>query len=214
MGGLTNASTLPQINLYRPPADRVELNPGARVLLYSGVVVCLAVIALAAVGEVYLSGLRSDREMAAQRLSGAEQRLSQATAALRTPTQDPFLEAEQARLAEELANLEAALDVLTRHRSNAQDGFSNVFTGLARQTRDGIWLNRIALSAGGEQLSLGGQAVDPALIPGLLQALSSEQAFRGRSFRDVRFDRPIDRENGVIDFELHSAEAVGGGDAG
>ena len=49
-----------------------------------------------------------------------------------------------------------------------------------------------------------GQALQAALVPRLLRSLGNEAIFSGRTFREVRFERPADGGSGVLNFELRS----------
>lgn len=207
MGGLDTPVVIQEINLYRPVASATSLNPGARMLLFTAVAVFAGVIALAFLGELYLSGMQVDRDAAAERLAQSRERLVEAEARLVPPPTDPFLESEFARLNETTVGLQATLDTLTEHRANTGIGFSAVFNGLARNTIDGLWFDRVDLRAGGALLSLRGQALQPALVPQLLQSLADEPAFAGRNFRKVSFERRTRETDAVIDFELQSAPA-------
>jgi len=214
MGSLTPGQSLPQVNFYRPVRRGVALNPGTRVLLFTAVAVFLGVMTLAALGEVYLADVRADREAAAERLRQSQQQLADAQARRSAPPVDPFLEAEFDRLDKTARQLRQTLAAVRQHRTNAHGGFADVFAGLARHPVDGLWLNRIGLTAGGAHLSLGGRTHEPALVPQWLQSLADEQAFVGRSFRKVWFERRGEAGSALIDFELRSGAAEGNGDAG
>ena len=51
-------------------------------------------------------------------------------------------------------------------------------------------------------------------MPRLLQTLAGEQAFAGRSFRKVTFERQESEAGALIDFELRSAQSEEIDDAG
>ena len=61
---------------------------------------------------------------------------------------------------------------------------------------------------------LKGQALEPELVPQLLQTLAHEPAFSGRSFRKVTFERRDLEVRQVVEFELRSAESGELDDAG
>lgn len=214
MGGVAPEVRVQQINLYRPVATGTQLNPGAKVLLSAAVGVFVVVLLLALAGELYLSGVRADRDIVAQRLQQSQQRLAEAQSRLKPPPPDPFLEAERTRLTESAAKLHQTLDALAQHRAASGGGFSAIFEGLARNPVDGLWFNKVGLRHGGEHLWLRGQTLKAALVPKLLQTLAGEAAFTGRSFRKVSFERTGDEADSVIDFELRSADEGEQGDAG
>jgi hypothetical protein len=214
MGSVASRPTPPQINFYRPARRGVALNPGTRVLLFTAIAVFLGVMTLAGLGELYLAGVRADREAAAERLRQSQQQLAEVQTRRATPPVDPFLEAEYERLDKTAGQLRQTLDAVRQQRADADGGFAEVFAGLARNPVDGLWLNRIGLTSGGTHLSLGGRTYEPALVPKWLQTLATEQAFAGRSFRKARFERRGEAGGALIEFELRSGAAEEGGDAG
>lgn len=214
MGRVASDVIVQQINLHRPVATGTQLNPGAKVLLFAAVGVFAAVLLLALAGEFYLSGVRADRDVVAQRLQQSQQRLVEAQSRLEPPPVDPFLQAERTRLTEAADGLRKTLDSLAQHRAASGGGFSAIFEGLARNPVDGLWFNKVGLRQGGEHLWLRGQTLEAALVPKLLQTLADEAAFSGRSFRKVSFERQGGEADAVIDFELRSAGEGEQGDAG
>lgn len=209
MGGLVQ-----QVNLYRGRAASNASSAGARLLLFSAVGALLAVVLLAVAGEFYLSALQSQRVQAAAALQQQESELAALKEQLNDAKPDPFLEAELARLGEARTRLNMNLTTIVQQRAAAPQGFSAVFASLARNTLDGLWFNNVGLSAGGSEMQLKGQAVEPALVPRLLQSLANEQAFAGRTFRKVRFERQEREAGAIVDFELRSAQTEEVGDAG
>jgi len=108
------------------------------------------------------------------------------------------------------AELEAKADLLGRLGSAGGPndlGFSSHLTGLARRRVDGLWLQSIRLSAGGQSLELGGQTLAPARLPELLQLLGSEPSFAGRTFKSLRLERAA-ADSGAIAFWVSTDEAA------
>ena len=125
-----------------------------------------------------------------------------------------YLQAELVRLRAVRNGLNLNLAAIARQTGARSTGFSAYFGGLARNTLDGLWLSNVALSAGGEEMLLKGQATEPQLVPRLLQTLAHEQAFAGRTFREVSFERREVETGALIDFELRSAQVEEVDDAG
>jgi len=209
MGGVVQ-----QINLYRGHEAASASSAGARRLVYAGVGALAIVLGLGFAGEVYLSGINADREAVAGRLHKRETALAAFKQKLPSPVLDPFLEAELTRLHEVQTSLNANLAAIGRHKGLASSGFSAFFGGLARNTLDGIWLSNVDVAAGGSEMSLRGQAIEPALVPRLLQSLATEKAFAGRTFRKVSFERRELEGKALVDFELRSAQSEEVDDAG
>lgn len=209
MGGLAQ-----QINLYRGPKKADAATNSVRVLLFAGVGSVCLVLMLVVAGEFYLSGVTADRAAVAGKLRQREAALAEYAANMRRPEIDPFLEAELTRLRQAKDRLNRNLAEIARQSGARSDGFSAYFGGLARNTLDGLWFQNVALSAGGEEMLLKGQATEPQLVPRLLQILAKEQAFNGRTFRKVSFERRELEAGALIDFELRSAQLEEVDDAG
>ena len=87
-------------------------------------------------------------------------------------------------------------------------GFSPYLEGLARSVVDRLWLSDIRIDQGGDTLRLAGHSLEPALVPALISALGSAEAYRGHEFRTVELLRSPDHA-GRIDFVLASGAAEG-----
>ena len=203
-----------QVNLYRGHQSAVGKRVDARILLYAGLGALCLVVMLAAGGEIYLQQLSSKRVLLAQDLSAREAELATFKSTLTPPPLDPHLESELGRLRETRDQLNANLVAIAQHTDAASDGFSDYFAGLARNTLDGLWFMNVAVSAGGTEMMLRGQALQPELVPRLLQTLVHEPAFSGRSFRKVTFERRDLEARPLVEFELRSAPSVELDDAG
>jgi hypothetical protein len=209
MGGVTQ-----QVNLFRGRAGQAQSPAGVRLLLLSGVVAMLAVVALAVGGEVYLAGIQAERDRVAGALEQRRQQVEASRQAAGALTPDPHIEAELERLNLTRRHLMASLVAVGREQSGSSKGFADFFAGLARNTTDGIWFQRVKLAAGGAEVVLNGQTLEPALVPRFLQTLAVEAAFKGLSFRDVLFERRTAEQEAIVDFELRTATSGEAGDAG
>ena len=203
-----------QVNLYRGHKSAAGKSDDTRILLYAGLGALCLVVLLAGGTEVYLQQLSSKRAQVAQDLSARKAELAKLKSTLTPPPLDPHLESELARLRGTRDELNANLAAIAQHTNAASGGFSEYFSGLARNTLDGLWFRNVALSAGGSEMLLKGQALEPELVPQLLQTLAGESAFSGRSFRKVTFERRDLEARPVVEFELRSAESMEANDAG
>jgi len=209
VGGLVQ-----QINLYRGHDARSTADAKVRLLVISGVGALCFVLVLAIAGEIYLSGVAEDRALVAENLRHREQELAKYSATFAVPPIDPHLEAELTRLRAVKHGLNTNLMLIARQTGTRSEGFSAYFGGLARNALDGLWFNNVAVSAGGERMLLKGRAIEPELVPRLLQTLRNEQAFAGRTFRKVTFERQESKSGPLINFELRSAQSEEVDDAG
>ncbi|MGB5638623.1 MAG: hypothetical protein WBM58_05495 [Sedimenticolaceae bacterium] len=209
MGGLVQ-----EVNLYRGHEARSAVSAGGRRLFFSAVGAMVAVLVLALAGELYLAGVRADRALVAENLRLHEVKLADFKQTLASPMPDPFLESELARLREARIRIDANLVAIGEQRGLESNGFSTFFGGLARNTLEGLWFRNVEIAAGGSELLLKGQTTEPALVPRLLQTLATEDAFAGRTFRKVTFERREHEGGTLVDFELRSAESEDVDDAG
>ena len=203
-----------QVNLYRGHKSAVGKTADTRILLYAGLGPLCLVLLLAGGTELYLQQLSSQRALVAQDLSDRNTEVATFKSTLTPPPLDPHLESELARLRETRDELNANLAAIAQHTNTASGGFSDYFSGLARNTLDGLWFRNVAVSAGGSEMLLKGQALEPELVPQLLQTLANESAFSGRTFRKVTFERRDLDARPVVEFELRSAQSVELDDAG
>ncbi|MCB1773198.1 MAG: hypothetical protein KDI88_06240 [Gammaproteobacteria bacterium] len=209
MGGV-----IQQVNLYRESAGQAKLPAGVRLVLVSGVVAMLAVVALAVTGEFYLAGIEAERDAVAEAMQQRQQQVEASREAATALTPDPHLAAELERLGQTRRHLMSSLVAVSREQSDKGKGFAAFFAGLGRNATDGIWFRRVKLAAGGAEVVLNGQTLEPALVPRFLQTLAVERAFEGLNFRDALFERRTAGQEAIVDFELRTAIAEEGGDAG
>jgi hypothetical protein len=67
-------------------------------------------------------------------------------------------------------------------------GFGDYLTGLARQSREGLWLTGFTVTAGGSGMVLRGRTLDKGMLPEYVQRLNAEPAFAGKSFAGLQVD--------------------------
>lgn len=99
----------------------------------------------------------------------------------------------QAQLINELTNELRAQRKLSRYFATdvprEAPVFSEYLDALARRHQQGMWLTDIEILSGGEQLRLGGSALNPKTVPDFLRALSAELAYAGRTFSSLLVNR-------------------------
>jgi len=96
-----------------------------------------------------------------------------------------------------------ALNYLSGNDSGNMTGFSFLMQGLGRK-RDNInnlWLKKIQFSRGGYNMRLSGSSYQPELLPKFIQALSDEEIYKDREFREIKILRSTENKK-VIDFVL------------
>jgi hypothetical protein len=144
--------------------------------------------------------LDSLREEAAQ----AAQRIVQLAETHPPARADRALQVEVERRENERAAKSELLRLLSSQSLGNTQGFSPHLTALARRRVNGVWLREIRLVEGGGELWLAGSALEPELVPRLLQHLRDEAPFAGTTFRRLRVERAAD-DAGYVDFGLDTS---------
>lgn len=192
-----------QINLHQPIFRK------QRALFSARIVLRLCAIWALALAVIYALGLWSDQQLRAEHVRLQTERDAAAAnlqkiTALRSsdPGRSQMLAQELASLQTQLAQKEAVLQLLSRGELGSAAGFAPQIDTLADRRIAGVWLTRVALTEGGREISLQGQAVRSELLPEYLERLSGESGFPGARFGDVRLERQPDTDE--VAFELHT----------
>ncbi len=137
-------------------------------------------------------------------LAATELEASRAALATAPPPVDPETQ---------LANLRARRDArisllrdMTARRSRTDVSFASLLAGLARQDREGIWLERIAFSNGGEDIELEGRVERAKALPAYLRRLGDESSFANRRFRTLAVERAAEPTSAAT-FRIATREA-------
>lgn len=96
-----------------------------------------------------------------------------------------------------------ALNFLSGNDVGNTSGFSFLMQGLGRK-RDSIndlWLKKIKFSRGGYDLHLSGSSYQAELLPRFIQALSDEELYKNREFKEIEILRSKNNKK-VVDFVL------------
>ncbi len=196
-----------QINLYQPQLwEKKPPLPGSTILLV-GVLALLLILLLSALTSWRQGGLESDLALLEARQKEAIDRIAEAQSKYPPRQKDPALEAQLATLTGERNALIPLFDLLATGKLGNTRGFSPLLAGLARQGEKELWLRRVTLEIGGEQLVLEGSALRPEIVPRYLQQLSREEAFSGREFSSLKMNRP-EEHPGRVDFLLRTTPEV------
>lgn len=197
-----------QINLYQSEF-RIEKQPlSAATLLNIITVVSAVLVLLYGFNYWQLTQARQQLVQLQQEKTAQEARLAELIR-----THKPLVKSQ--RLAEDIKQYESwvsvrqqAINVLSEKRFGNTEGFAEYFTGLARQKINGLWITGLRFSEGGRQLGMQGSALEPELVPQLLQQLSAEDIFTGTRFDSLLMHRQDDKKQ-QVDFQLKSINDEG-----
>lgn len=200
-----------------------------QVLTLNALAVCLAVVLPALFGvQAYFQrdvvGLAEEARSAeavlkAQR--GYTDKLKAEAAGRKASAQ---LEAETARLEEELKQARDAMDALKGGVIGSQQGFAEYLRAFSRQSTTGLWLTGLTIDGGGE-IEIRGRTLTADLVPRYIQRLNREQVLAGRSFARLEMSQPkVEPEKArdkevktgaraarYLEFSLATAELAGPG---
>ena len=105
------------------------------------------------------------------------------------PKLDAQLDADIARLENELKNAREAMAALKGGAFGNQQGFAEYLRAFSRQSMNGLWLTGFTISGSGD-LEIRGRVLSPDLVPSYIQRLNKEKVLAGRSFARLEMNRP------------------------
>ena len=191
-----------KINLYHN-------NLKKKVLLFSFLRLTQASLALfiilglvQAANEYLYYSTKSQINLNEKLLTEKTQRLNVFQASLPKMQRDLSLQVRLHQLEKDLVNKQTVLDVLSNKKLGNTSGFTQHFEGLARQTIKGLWITRAHFLQGGTELDIQGKSNQPDLVPKYLQALSSEDAFKGTEFNSFVIQK--NNKSNTLEFKLNN----------
>jgi type II secretory pathway pseudopilin PulG len=180
-----------QINLYNAAFIPKQPLLTAQNLALAALVVYGVLAALGTWASVAASRKTAEASLAQAQAKQAQELFDVALKASAARKPSPALQAEidhtQALLSmrdEVLAELNKGMGA----DGKAGAGFGDYLTGLARQSRDGLWLSGFTVAADGSGMVLRGRTLDKSLLPDYVRRLNSEPAFSGKSFAGMQMD--------------------------
>lgn len=171
-----------QINLYE-----VRLRPRRLVLTGQRMVMAwVVVIALSGAWAFWARGQAESANAEAARLvvetkewQAKHEALARQMAEKRLPA---ALQNELDTARAMLTVRQEVIGLLDSGRLGNAEGFSGIFTGFSRQADRELWLTGFVVSLGGQEIEIHGKLFDSTRLPGYVQRLSTDPAFKGRRF--------------------------------
>ncbi len=174
-----------QINLYQPILGAEKRLFSAQAIAIAVVLFALSLGAISAFAGWRVRSAERDRRARGSRCGARGRHRTRARRRwLRAASRESLDAACAAARRPTSASANRCSSAVRRGAADLMSGFSARLEALGRRQLDGLWLNRIVLSAGERRLALVGAANDPRLVPKYLDALATE-----RSLGDARFDR-------------------------
>lgn len=193
-----------EINLYQPIFRRQRKVFTAIAMLQVSVAVLVGLLLVYGYGMWRIQALGSELTGLQKQRDSASRRLAELSKQLPGQERSRQLQAQVARLSQELDVRQQVQNLLTTGVYGNRRGFSEYLAGLARQRVEGLWLTDVEISEGERDVGIAGSALEPELVPTYVQRFSAEPAFQGRRFRTLRMERP-ESDPGRIDFVLRTS---------
>ena len=179
-----------QINLFNPIFLKQKKVFASAPMVRALGLLLVGVALLVAYGTQNVAALERRAADGATRLAQLQQRMAAVTVeyAPRQPSRELGVE-----LATAEAHLRALRDVstvLARGDIGNTAGYSAYFKALARQNVSGMWLTGVSIVGAGNEIGVQGRALDAQLVPEFMGRLAHEPALHGKTFGDLRIERP------------------------
>lgn len=191
-----------QVNLYQ---GEFHLRYNYRRVGVAGIFLLLALV-FAAVNsyQIYIANhLRPELESKTNALKSFEQSYDILQAKAEPKATDMNLVAQMERVKRNNAEKRRALNYLSGNNTGNTSGFSFLMQGLGKKRDDinDLWLKKIKFSRGGYDLHLNGSSYQPDLLPKFIQALSEEEIYKDREFKEIKILRSKGNKK-IMDFIL------------
>jgi hypothetical protein len=193
-----------QVNLYQE-----EFFPSynyRRISVVGSFLLLLVILIVINFYQTYTANqLRIELENKASTLKTLEQSYAILEVKAKPKAKDMNLVADLEIMKRNNAEKRRALNYLSGNDEGNISGFSFLMQGLGKK-RDSIndlWLKKIRFSRGGYDLHLSGSSYQPELLPKFIQALSEEEIYKEREFKEIKILRSKDNKK-MIDFILNT----------
>lgn len=195
-----------QINLYRAAYLKQREWLGLTTVVALALGLLLLVGIAAGVARMQASRLEAETAVLAPQLKALQEQAQALSRSLASAQPDAQLEAKLAATREQLAVSRQVVAVLDKGLGADTTNFAEYLRGFARQTPKGVWLTRVVIRAGGDDMEIHGRLLDAALLPDYIRRLNGEPAFRGRSFAALQLEEGKLENSAVTGAEKSAAE--------
>ncbi len=192
-----------QINFYRPDLVRKQ-----GVLDLNTVLQMISVIVIGMIliyGWSHWQGRRLETELFQMQkwLSGRTETLARTGQQVANSDQTRQLQAQLKTLGRERIDRSKTLSILEQNQPDQGFRLSVFMKALSEKVPDNLWLTRFSVDGQRKGISIQGRALNPALIPELIERLSQEKDLIGIDFRQMEIeDAP--GNGSPVTFSLHS----------
>lgn len=178
-----------QINLFNPLFLKQRKIFSATAMAAALGVLLVGVLAVGWYARHNVGQLQAEADSGRELLAQREERLNKVKAEFAPRLRSAEMEAQLAEAEAHIAALRKVAGVLERGELGNKRGYAEYFRALARQNPAGVWLTGVSISGAGNELTLKGRALDPALVPAYLGRLAHEPVMRGKAFGGLNISR-------------------------
>jgi Tfp pilus assembly protein PilN len=180
-----------QINLFNPVFLKQKKRFNFVNMLQAVGILCALQLVLLAYGHYVLAKVEKDAADGKAALEQKQEELNRTLEQYKPRKSNPVLQAEIAQVEADIAALRRVETVLNQGSLGNTAGYSEYFRAFARQNVSGMWLTGVNIIGAGVDISVEGRAMQAALIPGYILRLTGEQVMNGKTFADLRIERPL-----------------------
>ena len=196
-----------EVNLYteafRPSQEWLTLGFAARV----AAVALVAVVLAAGWAQYQVMQLRAEQQALEQTQARTEEAIARLNEQLASQQRDPQLVDQVERLEARAEDRQRLVERAGSVARASSEGFTPYLEGLAKQSREGLWLTGIQVNLIRDQLHLEGKTIQGQRVPDYLQRLRQEPVFEGRRFE--RFGIERSEESAYLAFDVASRRNAG-----
>ncbi|TDT36977.1 hypothetical protein DES49_2929 [Halospina denitrificans] len=196
------------VNLYteafRPSQEWLTLSFAAR----CSVAALLIVAIIGGWTQYQVLQLRDEQQQLEQEQARTQDVIAGLNEQLAQQQRDPELENQVERLEERAADRKRLVERAGSVARASNEGFTPYLEGLAKQSREGLWLTRIQVNLLRDRLHLQGETVQGQHVPNYLQRLREEPVFEGRRFERFGIERTD--QSAFLEFDVASRRNSGG----
>ena len=196
-----------EVNLYteafRPSQEWLTLGFAARV----AAVALVAVVLATGWAQYQVMQLRAEQQALEQTQARTEEAIARLNEQLASQQRDPQLVDQVERLEARAKDRQRLVERAGSVARASSEGFTPYLEGLAKQSREGLWLTGIQVNLIRDQLHLEGKTIQGQRVPDYLQRLRQEPVFEGRRFE--RFGIERSEESAYLAFDVASRRNAG-----
>lgn len=192
-----------QVNLYHSRFRREKPKFHAQIMLLAlgGLLALLVLLTIWA--KMDLAGEQAKLSALSQQQQKIQAELDALKIKLSSVQFNQLLESKKDNLTQELRDARLLANLLASEIERPVYPYSSYFRALAESVVSGLWVESLAVSQSGRQIKITGYSQLPESVPLLLQALKSNDVFKGKTFEKVEMSRKQSDDENIF-FEMQA----------